>query len=104
LSTIAHISIATIIIMALLSPTVFSQITTNEQPASFKLEGIKDPPMPIFVDPPDMEKIRAEDAANDTIVGGIQRIAVPININTNTDSDGQWESEYKLPCITHRYK
>jgi S1-C subfamily serine protease len=84
-------SIAAIIMMAVISPSGFSQITTNELPVSFNLNEIKDPPIPIFVDPPDMDKIRAEDAANDTIVGGIQRIAVPININTNTDSDGQWE-------------
>ncbi len=89
--TIIHMSIAAIIMMAVISPSGFSQITTNELPVSFNLNEIKDPPIPIFVDPPDMEKIRAEDAANDTIVGGIQRIAVPININTNTDSDGQWE-------------
>jgi hypothetical protein len=90
--TIAHISIAAIIMMALLSPSVFSQITTNELPVSFNLKGIKDPPIPIFVDPPDMERIRAEDAANDTIQNLIQRIAVPIKINTNPISDGQWEN------------
>jgi len=89
--TIAHISIAAIIMMAVISPTVFSQITTNEQPVSINLKEIKDPPVPIFVDPPDMEKIRAEDAVNDNVAGGIQRIAVAIKINANSDTDGQWE-------------
>ncbi|MBK7480746.1 MAG: hypothetical protein IPI69_14230 [Bacteroidales bacterium] len=67
--TIIHMSIAAIIMMAVISPSGFSQITTNELPVSFNLNEIKIPDA-MFVDPPDMDKIRAEDAANDTIVEG----------------------------------
>jgi hypothetical protein len=38
-------SIAAIIMMAVISPSGFSQITTNELPVSFNLNEIKDPPI-----------------------------------------------------------
>lgn len=81
------------LIFVLLYPSLLlSQITTNEPPVSSYLTGIKDMPIPVFVDPPDMKKINAEDEVNDTVPNTLIRVGVAIPVNFESSVDGKWES------------
>ncbi len=74
-----------------ISASAHSQITTNEKPYSFSATGTRNAPNPVLLDPPDMKKVNAEDAVNDTATNAPIRAAVPIDVNINSEFDGQWE-------------
>ena len=79
-------------ILILNSSLLNSQITTNESPISFTRSGLLNPSVVVAIPPPDMEKIHAEDAINDTIPGILTRVAVAIPVKLNPDSSGKWET------------
>lgn len=68
-----------------------SQITTNELPVSFTKSALSSPGKVVCITPPDMIKIHAEDANNDTIPGILTRVAVAIPVKIDPESFGEWE-------------
>lgn len=70
----------------------FSQLVTNELPISYIRSDIQDHMNVIYLTPPDIEKLLAEDAINDTIPGKLLRVAVPIKVNINSELEGSWET------------
>ena len=73
----------------------YSQITTNEQPISAKLNAektqldLKSPP-PISLKIPDMNEVLAEDSVNDKSGDKGFRVGIKISVTYNSDKDGQW--------------
>jgi len=73
----------------------YSQITTNEQPMSTRLNAekpqleLKAPP-PISLKIPNMNAVLAEDSVNDKSDDKGFRVGIKIPVTYNSDKDGQW--------------
>ncbi|OJV37513.1 MAG: hypothetical protein BGO29_03455 [Bacteroidales bacterium 36-12] len=71
--------------------SLFAQITTNELPPSFS-KSVRTQTDYVFLIPPNMIKILAEDNINDTIPGILRRVAVAIPVLLTAEENGIWST------------
>lgn len=86
-----------LLLLMIIPQVVLSQITTNELPPTLRGQTLNIASNKISSDiftvpAPDMNRIRLEDAQNDTIPGIFRRTSISIPVNFNSDKYGKWQN------------